>query len=94
MLTEIRDELITILEEVGLNSEASLLAMHLTEIEEEADRALDLLIALRAHARNHETEAAEEGLAELAISLSHLQHHVEGALPTMERQLGIADEGE
>lgn len=69
-----------------------MLALHLSEIEEEADKALDLLMSIRSLARRGEAEAEQEGLAELTISLEHLLHHTQLALPMLQNELDLSPE--
>jgi len=89
--TQIREELEMLLQRIGLTAESNLIALHLTEIEEEADAILDRLTLFRAHARNNEAELAQESLVELAMTLSHLQNHVQTILPDLERVLDLED---
>ena len=89
MMTQVRDDLKLALEHVGINKQTSLLGMHLDEIEGEANNVLDLLVSLRAHAYRHDMAAGQESLAELTIALEHLFHHVQGALPTLQKELNL-----
>lgn len=90
MLTQTRDDLDTVLVQVGLDEHPHMLGMHLTEIEEEADNTLDLLTALRSYARTGDAVAGQETLAELTVALEHLIHHAQEALPALLRQLDLA----
>lgn len=89
MTVQIGDELNLALVTVGFTEKVSLLAMHLFEIEEEAGNALNLLTALRAHTYRGDAAAGEEVLAELTIALEHLAHHLNEALPDLQKQLNI-----
>ncbi len=80
------------LETVEIKKNISLLAMHLSEIEEEAGNALDLLTELRAHTYRGDAQAGQESLAELTIALEHLAHHLSAALPDLQKQLNIEPE--
>jgi hypothetical protein len=64
-----RDEIKFALETVELSENAPLTAMHLSEIEEEANNVLDLLTTLRSHAYRQDVAAGQESLAELRIIL-------------------------
>lgn len=66
-----------------------LLAVHLSEIEDEAGNVLDLLTTLRAHAWREDKDAGQEALAELTIALEHLQSHVQHAIPILQEQLDL-----
>jgi hypothetical protein len=92
MVTLTKDALNLVLKVIGLDENVSLLAMHLSEIEEEANNALDLLTSLRAHAFRHDAEAGQEALAELTIALEHLLHHAQAVLPGLQKQLDLAPE--
>jgi hypothetical protein len=92
MTVQIGDELNLALTTVGFTEKVSLLAMHLAEIEEEAGNVLDLLTALRAHTYRGDAAAGEEALAELTIALEHLGHHLNEALPDLQKQLTIEPE--
>jgi hypothetical protein len=92
MATELQDEMNLILKTAGFGEQASLLAMHLSEIEDEAGATLDLLTTLRSHAYRGDKEATQEALAELAIALEHLLHHVHEALPGIQKELNIEPE--
>ncbi len=93
MVVGVRDRAAELLRQVGLQ-ETDLLAAHLDEIEEEANVVLDQLTAVRAFAYQGEQQAAQESLVELTIALRHLMHHAGELLPSLEAQLGIADEEE
>ena len=89
MAAEIRDEIGVILKTAGFSERIALLAMHLSEIEVEAGTTLDLLTVLRSHAYRGDGEATQEALAELAMALEHLQHHISEALPDIQKGLNI-----
>ncbi len=93
MAMQLRDEMKLALETLGLQEEASLTGMHLSEIEEEADSVLDLLITIRAQARQHDIETGNDTLAELTVALDHLLHHVQEVLPGLHKQLDLEDLG-
>lgn len=92
MTVQIEDELNLALTTVGFTEKIGLLAMHLSEIEEEAGNVLDLLTSLRAHTYRGDGAAGEEALAELTIALEHLAHHLNEALPNLQKQLEIEPE--
>lgn len=92
LITKIREELNLALETIGIDDNITLLAMHLSEIEGEANNILDLLTSLRAHAYRKDVEAGQESLAELTIALEHLLHHAQEALPDLQRQLSLETE--
>lgn len=94
MSTKTRDDLDTVLAQVGLEEEPRMLGMHLSEIEAEADNLLDLLTAVRSYARTGDPVAGQETLAELTVALEHLMHHAQEALPALLRQLDLADDDE
>ena len=83
------DEMQTVLTAVGLVMENGLLAMHLSEIEDEARNILEMLTVLRAHAWREDENAGQETLAELTISLEHLQSHLHHAIPILQKQLDL-----
>ena len=84
-----REELNVALKTVGLSENVNLLAMHLSEIEEESGNVFDLLTALRSHAHQGDAGAGQESLAELTIALEHLLHHVKEVLPDLQKQLDL-----
>jgi hypothetical protein len=92
MTVQVGDELNLALTTVGFTERVDLLAMHLSEIEEEAGNLLDLLTTLRAHTYRGDAAAGEEALAELTIALEHLAHHLNAALPDLQKQLNIEPE--
>jgi hypothetical protein len=63
--------------------------MHLSEIEEEAENVLELLIVLRNNAHHRDQAQAQETAAELTIALEHLEHHVRELLPRLQQHLEI-----
>lgn len=89
MTTITKDELNSVLEGIGIDKNVALQAMHLSEIEQEADNVLDLLTSLRAHAHHQDVVAGQETLAELTIALEHLFHHVQEVLPGLQEQLDL-----
>ena len=92
MVTLTKDELNLVLKAIGISENIPLMAMHLSEIEEEANNVLDLLTSLRAHAFRHDVEAGQESLAELMIALEHLFHHLQAVLPDLQKQLDLTPE--
>ncbi len=91
MLTKVRADLDDVLTQVGLDEQPVMLGMHLAEIEEEADNVLDLLIVVRANARAGDPAAGQETLAELTIALGHLLHHVQEAVPLLQKELDLEE---
>ena len=91
MLLKTRDDLDSVLSQVGLNEEPKMLGMHLSEIEAEADNILDLLIVVRSYARAGDGETGQETLAELTIALEHLLHHAKEAVPMLQKQLDLEE---
>lgn len=89
MSLNIKDELNLMLKTVGYNDNTPLLAMHLSEIEEEAENILDLITILRSHSYRSDSEATQEALAELTIALEHSLHHIQEALPVLQQHLDI-----
>ena len=78
---EIKERLQDLLAQVGLSSQTELIAMHLTEIEEEAINFLDQLTVFRAHARHQDSDAAQEALVEISLSLQHVADHIRAVTP-------------
>jgi hypothetical protein len=78
-----------VVETVGFNTDNYILAMHLSEIEEEAENVLELLTVLRNDARHRDQNQAQETAAELTIALEHLEHHVRELLPRLQQHLEI-----
>lgn len=74
---------------VGFDRDNSLLAMHFSEVEEEAENILELLTVLRNNARHEDQQQAQETAAELTIALEHLTHHVNELLPRLQEKLEI-----
>jgi hypothetical protein len=89
---EIKEQLEDLLAQTDLSNHADLVAMHLTEIEEEAINFLDQLTAFRAHARHQESVAAQETMVEISLSLQHIADHIRAAAPILDRELGIAED--
>jgi hypothetical protein len=73
-----------VLEQIGFGASKNLITMHLTEIEEEAKQLLNLLLEFRAWARQGELELADERLAEIYVSLSHLANHTQAIMPLLD----------
>jgi hypothetical protein len=91
LIDEVREQLQDLLTQVGLSNQVNLTAMHLNEIEAEAINFLDQLTTFRAHARHHETTAAQEALVEISVALQHMANHIQAMIPLLESELGIAD---
>jgi hypothetical protein len=89
MNIRIEDEIALVVKVANLDEKQSLISMHLSEIETEAEKTLELLSVARSHAFHNDTDATQETLAELVISLEHLSHHVNHALPELQRRLEI-----
>jgi hypothetical protein len=86
-----REQLQNLLAQTILSEQVNLIAMHLTEIEEEAAHFLDQLIAFRAYARQNDPIAAQETLVEISLSLQHLAGHIQTVAPLLDEELGIGD---
>jgi hypothetical protein len=91
-MSNLEGKLEDLLNRAGLATEASLVAMHLTEIEEESVNFLDQLTAFRAHARHEDAAAAQEALVELSLSLQHIADHIQAVTPILDEELGIDDD--
>ncbi len=78
-----------VVETIGFSQDQPLLAMHLSEIEEEAENVLELLTVLRSNAHHRDTVQAQDTAAELTIALEHLEHHVRELLPPLQGLLEI-----
>ena len=89
MTVKIQDELNAVLINAGLQKDASLAAMHLSEIEEEAENVLDILTAVRSHVFRQDSEITQESLAELTIVLEHMLHHVQAVVPLLQEALDL-----
>lgn len=94
-MTTTRPSLDEALAHIGLTEASTMLGMHLTEIEDEADTLLDLLITVRTHSRTGDALAGQLGLVEFVTALEHLVHHAQEALPALKKALDIDldDEG-
>lgn len=66
-----------------------LTAVHLQEIETEAENVLELLTVLRTNSYHADANQAQETAAELTIALEHLQVHIQSLLPQLQKQLDI-----
>ena len=88
---EVKERLQDLLERAGLSTEINPMAMHLTEIEEEAVNFLDQLTAFRAHARHADPAAAQEALVEISLALQHMGDHIQAVTPVLDHELGIDD---
>jgi N-methylhydantoinase B/oxoprolinase/acetone carboxylase alpha subunit len=89
---EIKERLQDLLAQVGLSTQTELIAMHLTEIEEEAINFLDQLTVFRAHARHQDSDPAQEALVEISLSLQHVADHIRAVKPILNQGLGIDDD--
>lgn len=74
---------------LSLQKESEQTAMHLQEIEEEAENLLDLLTVLRTDTYRADAATAQETAAELTIALEHLQSHIQALLPQLQKQLDL-----
>jgi hypothetical protein len=92
MMYEVREQLQDLLDSAGMSDQANLVAMHLTEIEEEAVNFLDQLTAFRAHARHQDSAAAQETMVEISLSLQHIADHIQAVTPILDRELGIDED--
>jgi septation ring formation regulator EzrA len=88
---EVKERLQDLLDRANLSTETNLIAMHLTEIEEEAINFLDQLTTFRAHARHADPAAAQEALVEVSLALQHMADHIQAVTPSLDRELGIDD---
>jgi septation ring formation regulator EzrA len=84
-----KEQLQDLLQRSGLSAEIDPIAMHLSEIEEEAVNFLDQLTAFRAHARHEDPVAAQEVLVEVSLALQHMADHIQAVTPVLDRELGI-----
>jgi hypothetical protein len=89
---EIKERLQDLLAQAGLSTQTDLIAMHLTEIEEEAIHFLDQLTVFRAHARHQDSDAAQEALVEISLALQHVADHIRAVTPILDRELDIDDD--
>jgi hypothetical protein len=71
-----------------------LVAMHLTEIEDEALNFLDELTAFRTYARHYNLTAAQTSLVEISLALQHIANHIPILTSILNRELGIEIEEE
>jgi hypothetical protein len=90
---ELRERLQDLLVSAGMVDQSNLVAMHLTEIEEETANFLDQLTVFRAHARHQDSVAAQEAMVEISLSLQHIADHIQAVTPILDRELEI-DEGD
>lgn len=74
---------------LNLQEQSGVPAMHLQEIENEAENVLELLTVLRTDSYRADANSAQETAAELTIALEHLQHHIQELLPSLQKQLDI-----
>jgi hypothetical protein len=72
-----------------LKDDSKLNAVHLQEIEGEAENVLELLTVLRTDTYRNDETAAQETAAELTIALEHLQHHIQELLPSLQKPLDL-----
>ena len=92
MVYKEREKLEDLLVSAEMSDQANLVAMHLTEIEEEAVNLLDQLTAFRAHARHQDSAAAQETMVEISLSLQHIADHIQAVTPILDRELGIDED--
>ena len=92
MTYEVREQLEDLLDLAGMSDQAKLVAMHLTEIEDETVNFLDQLTAFRAHARHQDSVAAQETMVEISLSLQHIANHIQAVTPILDRELGIDED--
>jgi hypothetical protein len=74
---------------LGLAGDGGLTAVHLQEIETEAENVLELLTVLRTDSYRSDANHAQETAAELTIALEHLQDHIQSLLPQLQKRLDI-----
>jgi hypothetical protein len=86
---KLKEQLEDLLIQAGLSKQANLVAMHLTEIEEEATNLLDQLTVFRAHSRHGDSEAAQEAMVEVSLALQHIADHIQAAAPILDTELDI-----
>jgi len=86
-----REQLQNLLTQTISSEQVNLIAMHLTEIEEEAAHFLDQLITFRAYARQNDSVAAQETLVEISLALQHIADHIQTVAPLLDEELGIGD---
>jgi hypothetical protein len=92
MMYEVREQLQDLLDSAGMSDQANLVAMHLTEIEEEAVNFLDQLTVFRAHARHQDSAVAQETMVEISLSLQHIADHIQAITSILDRELGIDED--
>jgi hypothetical protein len=74
---------------LGVKEQPELTAVHLQEIETEAENVLELLTVLRTDSYRSDANHAQETAAELTIALEHLQDHIQSLLPQLQKQLDL-----
>lgn len=89
MKTSVEDVWPAVMTAIGFESDVDLLAMHFAEFEVEAENVLELLIALRADARDSDPTLAQDTAVELTLALEHLAHHLGGLLPPLQAKLEL-----
>ncbi len=89
---EVKDRLEDMLAQAGLPKQANLVAMHLTEIEEETVNFLDNLTAFRYCARHQNSIAAQEAMVEVSLALQHIADHIRAAVPILDGELEIDED--
>lgn len=72
------------------DSELAMLAMHLSEIEDESGAILDLVAALRSAGRGADGAAVEDVLGALVIALEYAQSHIAAAVTDLQQRLDLA----
>ena len=76
-MDEVENQLQDLFTTVRLSAEDyHVVAMHLTEIEDEALNFLDELSNFRVHARHLDPAAAQLALVEISVALHHIANHI------------------
>jgi hypothetical protein len=78
-----------VMKALDFENDADLMAMHVSEFEEEAENVLQLLTVMRAAARQEDADGAQDAAAELVIALEHLAHHLNAFLPPLRAKLDL-----
>jgi hypothetical protein len=89
-MDEIQDQLQDLFTTVKFSAEDyHVVAMHLTEIEDEVLNFLDELSDFRAHARHLDPVAAQLALVEISVALHHIANHIPAVTAILNQELGI-----
>ena len=94
MNTNLIDSMENTLSQSGIDARKGLLAMHMAEIAEELHNLTSLMGDLHLQAANQNSDDAQDTLVDITLSLEHLVHHAQYAIPEIEIQLDIRDENE